>query len=73
MKGTLASICPSCNVPDNEQHRLNDCTKWSTLREPVLVNFDMVYSNVLDEIRPVLTEIGHLWDMKYSNGTARKY
>ena len=73
MKGTMAPICSLCNVPDNEQHRLNDCPKWISLRAPGQIDFSMVFSNNVEEIRPVLAGIEHLWDTKYASGTARKY
>ena len=73
LKGTMAPVCSSCKVLDNEQHRLNDCPKWSSLRAPGQIDFSMIFSDNIEGIRPVLAGVEHLWDTKYASGTARKY
>ena len=31
-KGTMSATCNQCSLPDNEQHRMNVCPKWDSLR-----------------------------------------
>ena len=56
-KGTLPEICPSCDVTDDEQHRLNYCTRFNEINlsdKLTKVNFDDV---TVGKIYLVLTEL----------------
>ena len=73
-KGTLRETCETCCCIDDEKHRLNMCKKWKDLNlseSSTRVNYDLVYSNNLEEIRTVTTPITVLWDTRTSCGRMR--
>ena len=67
-KGTMSATCNQCSLPDNEQHRMNVCPKWDSLRVAEFDNeteFDDIYKNDIESSRPVLKKIKSMWDTKY--------
>ena len=72
-KGTLQEMCNVCKCIDNENHRLNDCTKFRpTMKSHPPVNFDDIYSNDLTKIRSVINAIEMIWDTFNSHGKVRR-
>ena len=74
-KGKMDSNCPTCNVIDDESHRLNDCPKWNQnenqdLREQI--DFNEIYSSEIEIIRPLLSKITTMWNTKCANGSMIK-
>ena len=73
-KGTMSATCNQCSLPDNEQHRMNVCPKWDSLRITEFDNeteFDDIYKNDIESLHPVLKKIKSMWDTKYANGKMR--
>ena len=59
-KGTMSHMCDTCNVVDDEEHRLNRCTKFSNLNfcnEPVHISFDTLFSNDIGTIKMTINRI----------------
>ena len=72
-KGTHTATCVSCNKIDNEHHRMNECPRWKDLSEETeMMNFDLIYSNCIDSIRPVIDRIMKTWNTKCAHGTMHK-
>ena len=73
MKGTIPEICKDCLVPDDENHRLNHCKKW-TRRDlgGTVSEFSDIYSGDTDTINKVVDEIEKVWETRYANGRMKK-
>ena len=74
-KGTMSPTCQTCEVLDNEDHRLNHCPKWNTpdeMESRNIIDFNLVYSPDIEVIRPILKEINRLWNTKCANGSMNK-
>ena len=74
-KGNMRPNCNQCNVPDNEQHRLNICPKWDYLRTNETnedIDFDDIYENDIESLRSVMKRINLIWNTKYANGSMNK-
>ena len=74
MKGTIAEICSDCNVLDDENHRLNFCTKWADKNNVhgKDVDFGDVYTNDKEALNRVIERIEKVWELKYGNGKMKK-
>ena len=73
-KGTIPEICRSCNVPDNENHRLNECIVWqerNKFSKPIKCDFNDIYSDSSDKLNNICNEIENIWELKYSKGRMR--
>ena len=73
-KGTLPENCRSCNVRDDENHRLNECKTWQERNRslnPIKCDFQDVFSDSPDKLETICTEIENLWELKYSKGRMR--
>ena len=66
-RGTMSEICRSCNVTDDENHRLNECTRWIVGNQPEL-NFNDIYSTEIEVIDNLIQHLNNLWEFKYANG-----
>ena len=74
-KGTMKSTCQTCNVMDDEKHRLNICPLWNDpddIETRALIDFDVIHSPDIEKIRPMLKEIGRLWNTKCAGGSMIK-
>ena len=74
-KGTMKSTCQTCNVMDDEKHRLNICPLWNDpddIEMRALIDFDVIHSPDIEKIRPMLKEIGRLWNTKCAGGSMIK-
>ena len=74
-KGTMRPICISCDVVDNEYHRLNECSRFTSTNfvdNPEKVDFDLIYSPEVETIRSIINHIKRVWNMKCANGTMHK-
>ena len=68
--GSMKKNCESCNIIDDEEHRLNKCTKWENHRnEPEIIPFEQIYSNDLDSIKQILYRITSIWNTKNGQGS----
>ena len=70
----MKPICVSCNVRDDENHRLYECPKWQKddSEIPNEIKFDEVYNSDIETIRPVIARIENIWNTKSAHGTMRK-
>ena len=74
-KGTINPSCQTCDVLDNEDHRLNYCPKWNTpdeIETREYVDFNLIHSSDINVIRPIIQEINRLWNTKCANGSMNK-
>ena len=71
-KGTMNETCNVCKVYDDENHRMNFCTKFKDVNlceSDSKADFDMIYANdinTLDEIIPIIEKV---WNVKNANGS----
>ena len=70
-KGTMRPICATCITRDKENHRLNECPKWggTVENEVERISFDEIYSDDIDRMRAVITNITKTWNTKNANGS----
>ena len=71
-KGTVSETCLQCNTIDNEDHRLNYCSRWRNVNfydNTEKVDFSLIYSENVIIIRDLLNKIGRVWNVANSNGT----
>ena len=73
-KGTIAELCPQCNVKDDENHRLNICPKWTERNNhsKTWVDFDNIYAETEEEINSVICEIEKVSEVRFANGKMKK-
>ena len=74
-KGTMRETCQTCNLTDDENHRLNFCTKYTaTNRSSQIdkVDFNDVYSTDIQVLKKVIQEIEKVWNTKSAHGTMFK-
>ena len=71
-KGTMRETCDVCICIDDENHRINSCTKWkhNNLYESAeKVDFNEVYSDELVNIRHVTDKIEKVWNTRTAYGS----
>ena len=73
MKGTIPEICNECLVPDDENHRLNSCKKWTREnRDGAPCDFRDIYSDNPGTVNEIIDEIEKVWETRYANGRMKK-
>ena len=73
-KGTASSNCSTCNVYDNENHRLNSCKKWNfnnPLDTDFSVDFNNIFSNDVNVLKVLIPYIQSVWNVKNGHGSIR--
>ena len=71
-KGSRSEICSLCNVIDDENHVLNHCKKYESIREsPSDITFEDVHSDQIEKIRNVINSIEKIWNTTNAHGTLR--
>ena len=73
-KGTLSLKCTTCDVIDDENHRLNECPKWQSRNiqnsnEYERIDFNKIFSNDICILREIIPAIQNLWNVKSAHGT----
>ena len=71
-KGTMQENCVLCNCIDDENHRLNHCSRWknTNLYETIeKVDFAGIFSDDLTNIRHVTEKIGNVWNTRTGHGS----
>ena len=71
-KGTLPEICPTCNVVDNEQHRLNDCTRFRLTNlcdRNEKIDFQNIYHSDITVVKKMISCIEQVWNLKTGHGS----
>ena len=64
----MSETCSSCNVTDDENHRLNECTRWTVDFDRPEINFDDIYSTQIEVIDNLIQHFNKVWELKYANG-----
>ena len=73
-KGTISSQCLRCDVPDNENHRLNVCPNYSNINfvnDDQKIPFDSIYSDNVETLRVIILRINQLWNLKNGHGSMK--
>ena len=69
-KGTHSATCTDCDTTDDEHHRMNECPRWKDPNiDTETIDFNLIYSNSIDSIRPVISKIMNTWNTKCAHGT----
>ena len=66
--------CPKCNTIDDERHRINYCPVYQEINLYDCENkldFDLIYSDDLNEILKVVEVILKLWDLGFGKNSMR--
>ena len=73
-KGTMNEICNECDILDDEDHRLNYCVKWkdrNNFNETVKIDFNLVFSERIEELRYIIECIEKLWNTRNAHGSMK--
>ena len=73
-KGTLNEKCHTCDEIDNENHRINFCTRFSDVNNCYTqekVDFNDIFSHDPLTIKNVTDMIDRIWNVKTAHGTMR--
>ena len=73
-KGTINTVCRTCNMTDNESHRLNECPTYQTTDSPALIAniiFNDIYSSDKGKLTDILKAIGQIWNTKTAPKTIK--
>ena len=65
-KGFGGKNCRTCNVVDNESHRINHCPEWSSinlLNKPECLDYQLIHSEKEEESMKVVGHIIAMWDL----------
>ena len=71
----MKEICNLCNVIDDENHRLNNCPIYKSVNyfdTQCKVDFNEVFSTNINVLRPLVKQIGKVWNVKNAHGTMNK-
>ena len=68
-KGSMESLCKTCKVIDNENHRLNECTTYRV--SPTHVNFKDIHSCDTNVLTHLIEKIEQIWNTKTAHGTVK--
>ena len=66
--------CKECKMEDDEQHRINDCTKYRDINNcdnPVKFHFGGVYANDRDTVNQSAEGILKIWDLENGKNVIR--
>ena len=66
--------CIMCKVIDDEEHRLNYCSRFEevnfcSLNVDDKVEFKTIFSDNLDTLRVIIDRISKVWNLKNGHGT----
>ena len=74
-KGSISEKCSTCDVIDNENHRLNDCPVHKSVNlfeTQCKVDFMDVFCNDVNIFKPVLKQIEKVWNVQNAHGNMNK-
>ena len=66
--------CLRCDVEDNEVHRMNECPLYGSVNRvdsDQKVDFEKIYSDSIDDVRPVIDAILEMWDLEHGKNKMR--
>ena len=61
-----STICKECTMPDNENHRINECKKYSSInnhKRAEKFDFSIVFSDNVEELQTAAQAINMIWDL----------
>ena len=67
--------CATCNKVDDENHRINECIKYRAINlyeRENKINFNLIYSDTVQEVLKVVEIILKLWDLGFGKNTMRQ-
>ena len=73
--GNGGELCSMCNVTDDENHRINFCSKFQNMNlynSPIKFDFRSIYSMNHDTIDRAVDFVRSLWDLKNGKNEMRK-
>ena len=71
-KGSMKELCEHCKLLDDEDHRLNYCRRYSDINfsdNDEKVDFNMIYSNDIVELKRIIPKISQVWNTKNALGS----
>ena len=71
-RGSLPLTCAECDEGDDENHRMNYCTRWKKLNlhdENEKIDFQDIHSHDQEKIMRVVLRIKDVWNVRTANGT----
>ena len=71
-RGTITENCLTCNVIDNEEHRLNVCMRFSDTNysnDTEKIPLETIYSEDVNSLRIIIERIEKIWNVKTGHGT----
>ena len=74
-KGTIPELCKHCQLPDNENHRLNECGFWKETNfvdQNDNIGFQDVFSSDPQTLDTVISRIRSVWELSFGNGSMKK-
>ena len=74
-KATTSAICMECQETDDEDHRLNVCSKWQHINfvnDDTNTPFSNVHSGNREILAPILSRIQKVWELHLGNGSMKK-
>ena len=74
-KGTMSQTCRRCKIPDDENHRLNECSIYDNInlaKHTLKKNFENVHSDDNDVLDSIICDIENIWELRYANGRMKK-
>ena len=67
-------VCAECGLTDNENHRMNECSKWQGVNmygKQNDIEFDRIYSENYEECGAIVNNILKIWDLENGKNTMR--
>ena len=72
--GSGTRICMECDIKDDEDHRINHCSRWRSINlcdVNKTVVFDDIYSDDLEKCHEVVKTILSMWDLENGKNDMR--
>ena len=69
-----STICKECTRTDNENHRINECIKYSSINNHDHVEkfeFSIVFSDTVEKLQTAAQVINRIWDLANGKNTMR--
>ena len=69
-----STICKECTKIDNENHRINECKKYSSINNhnrAEKFDFSIVFSDTVEELQTAAQVINMIWDLANGKNTMR--
>ena len=72
-RGSIPEICRRCQVPDDENHRLNICPNWHRPNDLNQADFQDVYCNDSQKLQAIVKRIQSLWELSLGKGSMKRH